>query len=237
MAQVQVTVSAPAPPPIPLPLPPVLNPPSVPYPQPVVMTPMPQQPPMAPGPLVELRTNDINATLFRLSGEGVSFGWSGRHRYVSTYDTWSPVCHAPCGIVVNPSDVYTIRGRHIVPSDSFQVPERGVISLTVDAGHRGPRAGGVLLTVFGGIGVGLGAIFTPIGSALGGQLGGSTTNATGTAFLTTGVSMLAVGGTMLVGGIVVLALTKTTVHSSDGFRFAAIGRTPRLYVSAAGLHF
>ncbi|MFO0576700.1 MAG: hypothetical protein U1A78_22060 [Polyangia bacterium] len=174
--------------------------------------PPPQPQMMMPGVGVELRTNDLNATLFQLRGEETR--WVVGYRYAGfvRYQNWDPICRAPCGVAVDPNGVYSIRGMRIVPSASFLLPSSGLVRLEVDAGHTGARAGGVVLTTFGGMAATLGIVFTSLAGVGGTQ---------GRSFLTGGLTTLALGGGMLTGGIAILIATRTKVRTG-GLRLASV---------------
>ena len=122
-------------------------------------------------------------------------------------------------------------------TDQFRGHQR-FITLDVDAGHLGPRVGGVLLTTFGSISTVLGIVFTGVSFAVGNR--DATTGIKSGAspgFLTAGVTMLGIGGAMMAGGITMLVLSRTTMRILGGSRLAE-GRNPlRLALRADGLHF
>jgi hypothetical protein len=177
-----------------------------------------------------MRTNDLNATLFRLSGQRARWGWGRYHPVLRTYNLWSPICRVPCGVAVDPGDVYSIRGLRINPSPPFMLPSTGLVALSVDVGHTGPRVGGVLLTVFGGIATTVGIVFASVGAGV----SQSASSNTGASMLTAGGTLLGIGGTMLISGIVVLVLTRTTVTTAEGYRLTVNDRGPRLGLSLSG---
>jgi hypothetical protein len=164
------------------------------------------------------------------------WGYYRHHPVLHRYSTWAPICRAPCGVAVDPSDIYQIRGLRVVASAPFMIPQGGAVSLAVDVGHQGPRAGGILLTTFGGIATTLGITFTAIGSGLEGSSNSGTVN-TGSQFLRAGLSLLGIGGTMLISGIVVIVLSRTTVRTIDGYRLAATYKPSRLSLTSTGLRF
>ena len=161
------------------------------------------------------------ALLFQLRGEETR--WVVGYRYAGfvRYQNWDPICRAPCGVAVDPNGVYSIRGMRIVPSASFLLPSSGLVRLEVDAGHTGARAGGVVLTTFGGITTLLGIVFTSLAGVGGTQ---------GRSFLTGGLTTLALGGGMLTGGIAILVATRTKVRTG-GLRLASV--TPAWGAGAA----
>lgn len=209
-------------------LPPLYTPPPPPVPQLQQPPQVPQVPQMSQvpgmqgGPVVQMRTTDLAATLFQLQGESYVFVVGRRYAGYRRYQNWGPVCRAPCGMAVNPNGVYSIRGRNIVPSGEFMLPTSGLAQVDVNAGHQGARAGGVILTTFGGMATAVGIVFTAIG--LGRQ---------STPFITGGVSTLAIGGGMLAGGIAIIVATKTRVYTTGGLRIASL-LAPRSGIAAAG---
>lgn len=134
--------------------------------------------------------------------------------------------------------LYQVRGLRINASSTFVLPQTSFVTLDVDAGHHGPRVGGVLLTTFGSISTVLGIVFTGVSFAVGNR--DATTGIKSGAspgFLTAGVTMLGIGGAMMAGGITMLVLSRTTVRILGGSRLAE-GRNPlRLALRADGLHF
>ena len=192
--------------------------------------PQPQYAP-PPTPIVELRSNDPAATLFQVTGGGSRLVIGRRHRYYSHYDVWSPVCRTPCGVPFDPNGLFQIRGLHLNPSSTFVLPQTSLVTLDVDAGHTGPRAGGVLLTTFGGISTVVGVVFTSI------AVGKSTSSGPSTGFLIAGGTTLGIGTAMLAGGITMLVLSRTTVRIQGGSQLAATRTIPRLALLPDGLHF
>ena len=192
-------------------------------PMPMPVAPTPQMPQMAPsGPVVQMRTTDLAATLFQLQGERYVFVVGRRYAGYRRYQNWGPVCRAPCGMAVDPNGVYSIRGRNVVASGEFMLPTNGLTQVDVNVGHQGPRAGGVILTTFGGMATAIGIIFTAIGAGR-----------QSSPMLTGGVTTLAIGGDMLAGGIAIIAATKTRVYTTGGLRIASL-LAPRSGLAAAG---
>lgn len=188
--------------------------------------------------MVELRSADPAATLFMVTGGGTQVFFGRRQRFLSHYNVWSPVCRTPCGVPFDPNGLYQVRGLRINASSTFVLPQTSFITLDVDAGHHGPRVGGVLLTTFGSISTVLGIVFTGVSFAVGSR-DASTGIKSGASpgFLTAGVTMLGIGGAMMAGGITMLVLSRTTVRILGGSRLAE-GRNPlRLALRADGLHF
>jgi hypothetical protein len=132
--------------------------------------------------------------------------------------------------------VYQIRGLHINPSSTFVLPQTSLVTLDVDAGHSGPRAGGVILTSFGGIAAVVGIVFTGVGVGVRSR-DTATGSSSGNGFLTAGGITLGLGTAMLAGGITMLVLSRTTVRITGGSRLAANPRPPRLALLTDGLHF
>lgn len=223
------------------PSPPIPAPPTVIVaPPPVVVQPYPQQPvPMPAGPvgtLVQLQSNDLRATLSQLRGGGVMFGLGLRFGAVRSYQTWDPICRMPCGVPVDPNAFYSIRGAGIVASDGFQLPQTGVVALSVDAGHRGVRSGGVVMTTFGSIHTVVGIVFTAIGAGL--SSGDAKYADTARGMLIAGGINLGVGTLLMAGGIAMIVASRTRVVTSDGFTLAqGKDSRPKLALSASGLRF
>lgn len=228
LAQQQPSPPPPLPPPPSLPTPPLLPaaPPGVLLPE-QSFQPNPGWNEQS-GLTVYMRTTDLNATLSRLSGQQTRRVWGRHGTYLRTYNTWSPVCRAPCGLAVDPTDVYQIRGLNINPSGIFMLPTSGAVSLDVKAGHAGTQTGGVLLTTFGSLPLLVGLVFTPLGAAL--------LRTEGPGFLIAGGITLGAGIALLGGGIHLLVASRTRVWTSDGYRLAA-RNPPRFAFSSAGLHF
>lgn len=229
----------------PMPAPPtvVVTPPAPPVmvqPPPVMIQPYPQQPvamPQAPGgTLVQLQSNDLRATLSQLRGGGVMFAIGFRHAAVRNYQTWDPICRMPCGVPVDPNAIFSIRGAGIVASDGFQLPQTGVVALSVSAGHRGVRSGGVVMTTFGSIHTVVGIVFTAIGAGL--YSGDAKYADTARGMLIAGGVNLGVGTLLMAGGIAMIVASRTRVVTSDGFTLA-LGKDlrPKLALSANGLRF
>lgn len=233
-AQVPITIRPPAPP-----LPPG---PPLPPPPPIAVSVQPPsagyvQPPMQGGTMVQLQTDDLRAGLTQLQGGGVVYGLGFRFGAVRHFQTWDPICRAPCGAVVNPNEIFAIRGPGIVPSDGFSLPQTGVVSLSVRAGHRGVRSGGVIMTTFGSIHTVVGIVFTALGAAFSTDSSRSNTAAS---FLIVGGTNLAVGTALMAGGIAMIVYSRTRVTTSDGY-VLSLGKDkdarPKLALSASGLHF
>ncbi|HNK45235.1 MAG TPA: hypothetical protein PKL17_10655 [Pseudomonadota bacterium] len=200
--------------------------------------PQPQYPSYPQQPIVELRSNDPAATLFMVTGGGTRMVWGRHHRYLSHYDVWSPVCRTPCGVPIDPSGLYQIRGLRMNASSSFVIPQTQLVTLDVDAGHSGPRAGGIVLTTFGGIVTVLGITFAGIG------IGQANANydarvgqSSSSGFLVAGGTMLGIGTAMLAGGITMIVLSRTTVRISGGSRLAQTQSLPRIALAPDGIHF
>ena len=237
-AQVPITIRPPMPP-----SPPMLPAPPMPPAPPIAVSVQPPmagyaQPPMQGGTMVQLQTNDLRAGLSQLAGGGIVYGLGFRYGAVRRFQNWMPICRAPCGAVVNPNEIFAIRGPGIVPSDGFSLPQTGVVGLTVHAGHSGVRSGGVIMTTFGTIHTVVGIVFTAIGAGL-----STDTSKSGTAsgMLIAGITNLVVGGALMTGGIAMIVASRTRVMTSDGYTLA-LGKKghdgrPRLALSAAGLRF
>lgn len=224
-------------PPLPSPATVVVTPPP---PPPVMVQPYPQpnvaMPPAPAGTLVQMQSNDLRATLSQLRGGGVMFAIGFRHAAVRNYQTWDHICRMPCGVPVDPNGIYSIRGAGIVASDGFQLPQTGVVALSVNAGHRGVRSGGVVMTTFGSIHTVVGIVFTAIGAGLSSADVKYADTARG--MLIAGGVNLGVGTLLMAGGIAMIVYSHTRVTTSDGYTLA-LGKDsrPKLALTANGLRF
>jgi len=95
------------------------------------------EPVRLPGPLVYLRA-DNPLTMLQVQTAG---------------ESWRDVCHVPCGMPVDPSQVYRVTGRRFVPTDPFSLP-RSSGQVTIDA-----RMGLKARNVFG-------RVLIPVGAAV-----------------------------------------------------------------------
>ncbi|CAN5248381.1 hypothetical protein BH09MYX1_BH09MYX1_12560 [soil metagenome] len=148
------TVSPVAPPP----------PPALPPPAPVQAV----QPPPPQGAVVHMIANDEDARLSKLAGTGESSAQYGVSTINVTVDIYDALCRAPCDKVIRPG-LYRIAGKGLIPTDDFDVPANGVI--TVDAHMRsksrvtGGRVGlyvGIPFVVAGAVILWLASTITPI---------------------------------------------------------------------------
>lgn len=188
----------------------------------------------AAGPVIEMRTTDLSATLYQNRGAGdhvVFFGPRPRYSYRLR---WDEVCRAPCGVQVAPDGLFQIRGIRMNPSGLFSLPQNGLLQLDVRAGSRGLRSGGVILTTFGGMATLVGLVLTGVSFLKTDRVTGEPSSG----LLAAGGITLGAGVLMLGGGITMLVLSRTVVTTRDGVRIAQQGDgRPRLALSAAGLHF
>ena len=157
------------------------------------------QPPAQSLTMIQMRSNDPGATLWRMVGEGHRMVRGYRGVWYSHYENWESVCRMPCGVAAPSDGLYGIRGLRINWSRPFVLPGGPVAMLDVDAGHTGVRSGGVVMTTFGGIALVLGTIFTPISFAVGNGSGGPAPGMLGG-----GLAMLGLGSALMTGGIAVL---------------------------------
>ena len=196
--------------------------------------PRPQQPTYtSPQSMVEMHANDPAATLYQFRSSSTRMVGYGRHRYYSYRETWDDICRTPCGVPVDTDGTFQIRGLRINRSGSFVLPQAGLVSLDVAAGHSGPRVGGVLLTTFGGLALVPGIVFTAVAFGV----GNSTHTGPSPGFMITGGTLLGVGAVMLASGITLLVRSVTTVRTTNGYRLADRASNLRLALRADGLHF
>lgn len=190
------------------------------------------QPPAQSLTMIQMRSNDPGATLWRMVGEGHRMVRGYRGVWYSHYENWESVCRMPCGVAAPSDGLYGIRGLRINWSRPFVLPGGPVAMLDVDAGHTGVRSGGVVMTTFGGIALVLGTIFTPISFAVGNGSGGPAPGMLGG-----GLAMLGLGSALMTGGIAMLVASKTRVHTSDGYQLTRRPTGPRLAYGGSALQF
>jgi hypothetical protein len=67
-------------------------------------------------------------------------------------EQWRDVCHVPCGIPVDPSQIYRVTGRRFVPTDAFTLPRSsGQVMIGASMGWKGRNLSGRILTPIGGV--------------------------------------------------------------------------------------
>lgn len=134
------------------------------------------------------------------------------------------VCSAPCDKVLDvaPNQTFTANGD-FMPSPSFTLGEhRGDVDLTLRPGNQGVRVAGDVLTVGGGVLAAVGATLVIVGEIVAsttvnvtvdGQPAKSTTGDGGGKWMVpTGAIVGGVGVAALVGGIVALVESRTSVE-------------------------
>lgn len=161
--------------------------------------------------------------------------------YTSTaiVPVWSPVCRAPCGLVVSRHANYIIRGEGIRPSSVFSLLNTpSDVNLSVKTGSLGSFWGGLMLvSVLGTIGVVGGGTTVAMAEVFAANPSFSRT--TVNTMRGVGYPLLAAGVLGIAGGIVLLVTSRTTVHLDSGERLAGLRRSRQrpVYLSSAGLLF
>ena len=186
---------------------------------------------------VHLESTDREATLYQNTGSSAVIGYAYRGTFVGQIDYWNRVCRAPCDQPVDTNGSYSIRGNGIVPSGLFSLPA-GPVRVNVQAGHVGPRIGGLMLTALGGgtllggaLLLGVASLFSSVDTT-----GGSSFNTK--SYYVAGGVMIGVGAGALAGGIVLLIKSRTRVQiNGETLSELRLGRGRPLYVSAQGLRF
>ena len=175
----------------------------------------PEEAPPAPVP-----TSDPAATARTTSATAIAPGMVRLYvespKRVSIYETHGrgrvgrKVCESPCGEIVDGSsgESFIVRGKGVNASPSFTLEGlRGDARLIVDPGSRGRKAGGIVMTVFGGIGVGAGLLLGGI-AIFDDQAKDDQREGAG---ILGGASFL-VGSGLLAGGIALIASSGTQVE-------------------------
>jgi len=165
----------------------------------------------------------------------MAYGQVGAYGLV--IDAARPVCASPCDKVIDASlgQEFTVGGSGVSESRRFGLSGMtGDVQLDVNPGSQGLRIGGAWMTILGGTAAISGAVLmvtavaltTPTFNADGSETPGKTNGS----LLGAGAAVTAVGGAMLVGGIVMLVASKTNVdiHSGSGVP-PVTGRAPRYW--------
>jgi len=93
---------------------------------------------------------------------------------VQTWGGWQDVCHAPCGVAVDPAALYRIAGSSIVTSEPFPLPRpTGTVTIDAKTGSKTKRWVGLGTLVGGATAAFLGVVFYEAASSLGPDLDGS----------------------------------------------------------------
>jgi hypothetical protein len=161
--------------------------------------------------------------------------------YGFVIDAATPVCMSPCDQVFDAASgqMYTV-GGDFNSSPAFSLGGRqGDVDLAVHPGSHGVRALGLALTIVGAVGVVVGAGFAVTGAIV--PSTNTTVNADGSTsqtdagtgwILPTGLGIMGGGAAMLVGGIIAMIESKTTIdlHSGSGAtRTGSTGTTAPRY--------
>lgn len=119
------------------------------------------------------------------------------------------VCDAPCGKVVDGSagTQFIVKGRGVGASPAFDLDGlQGDARLLVDPGSRGQKAGGIVMVVFGSLGLAAGSLVA--GWGIVGDLDDDARTAAGLI----GAGSILAGAGLLTGGIALIAGSGTEVE-------------------------
>jgi hypothetical protein len=179
-----------------------------------------QAPP--PGVFVELRADNPNARIDRVGAGGAS----------------TPVCIAPCRLILDRNLTYIIQGEQIPPTSPFLLPDTtNQVTLDVQAGSQTQRHVGVGLIVLGGA-------VSVVGLSRASSANSSSVNSQGQVTSTNhsdGWLLMALGIPAVIAGVVVFRHARTSVTSSTGATFSrrreGSQTAPRIALTPQGLTF
>lgn len=175
--------------------------------------------------------------LYRQIASAMVSGWAiGGGMAVGRVETWQLACVAPCDALIEPAERFQIRGPGMTSSGLFDLPlGASEISLTVRPGNRGLRAGGLALTVTGGLLLLAGVVTAPAGlvyDALYPRPSASPAGASNAAYLQelnrynesqarargfyiVGGSIIGAGAALLIPGIALLIVSRTKIEATS----------------------
>ncbi|WP_394840962.1 hypothetical protein LZC95_28285 [Pendulispora brunnea] len=189
---------------------------------------------------IRVTSDRENTTLLRLSGAGTGYGNVGGYGVAMAFESYEPLCTAPCTASADPNGIYRIAGEGITPSSVFRLPGRTHADLRVRAGSSSKRWWGWVSTYVGAaLAVGGGTFL--LLDAISPQTNydvktGEETRST--TFRDIGIIGLVSGAPFLILGIVMVATSGTDVTTASGEMLAR--RSPRpgkLSLSPTGLVF
>src|SRR5579883_294240 len=179
---------------------------------------------------VHLDTDDGRASLYRLSGTWLGYGFVLRGGVLWPRDNLVRECGAPCDTSVDATATYRIVGAGVTPSAPFTLsagaPEA---RLRVHAGSATMRFAGFVITLLGAPFVALGGSFAIIGGTMSQPSARAAETASG--FQTAGYAMLGAGLGALAIGIPLLIASRTTVDIAPAMNVGAI------HISQQGITF
>ncbi|WP_394830285.1 hypothetical protein LVJ94_27630 [Pendulispora rubella] len=196
--------------------------------------------PSPPAAEVRVTSDRENTTLLRLSRAGTGFGSVGGYNVAVAFESYEPLCTAPCTTSADPNGIYRIAGEGITPSSTFRLPGHTHADLRVHAGSSSKRWWGWASTYVGTALVVGGASFLIMDAI---SPATSYDVNTGkderkTTFRDIGLIGLVSGAPFLVVGIVMLATSGTDVSTASGETLARHSPRPgKLSLSPTGLVF
>jgi hypothetical protein len=163
---------------------------------------------------------------------------------VGVFESYAPVCMAPCEADLDANAMYRVGGKGVAASDTFALP-RGQprLALKVNAGSSSARGWGWASAVLGGTAIATGASFLLVSSMLSNSTDGTSAqqsmNNTNDTFRTIGLVSLAGGAGLLALGIALIATNGTDVKTESGQTIgkAQIPLPGKLALSPSGIVF
>lgn len=106
-------------------------------------------PPVETGAVVHLVADDEEARLSKLAGTGETTEQIGTSMVQVEVEIYDSLCRAPCDKRIKPG-LYRIAGKGLLPSNDFEVPSSGAITVNAHMAGKG-RLGGGRMALFIGI--------------------------------------------------------------------------------------
>ncbi len=172
-------------------------------------------------------TRDTRVDLFEITAEVVAHGYNTTVRGIA----YRPVCTSPCGDIIDGTrgQSFFFGGDGVTTSQRFTLSgQSGDLVASVKPGRRGLRVGGLLAASFGAAGVVVGGTLFAVANIRSDRtsfddMGNLVTTHTRPNY-TPAAAILATGAAMLIGGIVMYVLGRTTYKFSQ----RGIGKRLRL---------
>lgn len=177
--------------------------------------------PQAPFVHAEITADRPGAILERVNLAIARSTWSG------AYPAFEPVCALPCSASLASDGAYRVSGPGFRPTVKFGLSPNGS-RLSVHTGSAGGRAGGVVLSVLGGLSLFVGIVAATAPLYMTDYESEPTRNYTtkhGQDLLEAGAVAGVAGLVMLVSGIVLYSVSKSSIESEDGQPVIKLGRT------------
>ncbi|WP_394827890.1 hypothetical protein [Pendulispora albinea] len=166
----------------------------------------------APTTPVRVVSDRPNTTLLRLSSSGTGYG----NGAALVYESFEPLCTAPCTVSVDPNGIYQVAGEGVVPSGKFRMTDRTRMDLRVSAGSTTKRWWGWMLTLFGCSFVALGGSSLLVGSLTGHVSNEVRDKDQAATFRDLGIVGIGTGVTFLAIGITMFVTSATDVTTASG---------------------